>query len=164
MPLDLAGAVAVTDALFTALSGEMDAEYYTNFELWAELGGYNRDGLVVQAGLILGDNAAQNPLGDPIDLASGQVFASLRSAQAALGYRMPTNDVEWLEAVSPVLRVSHADPNTDVEGDDAWVITPGIGFYFHKRNRLTLTWDMASFGADGIDSENSFRAQMQFHF
>lgn len=164
MPLDLAGAVALTDAPFTALSGEMDAEYYTNFELWAELGSYGRDGLVVQAGLVLGDNPMLNPLGGAIDLAGGEDFASLRSAQAAVGYRMPTDDVEWLEAVSPVVRVSHADPNTDVENDDAWVVTPGIGFYFHKRNRLTLTWDMASFGADGIDSESSFKAQMQFHF
>lgn len=164
MPLDLAGAVALTDAPFTALGGEMDAEYYTNFELWAELGGYGREGLVVQAGLVLGDNPMFNPLGGAIDLAGGEDFASLRSAQAAVAYRMPTDDVEWLEAISPVVRVSHADPNTDVENDDAWVVTPGIGFYFHKRNRLTLTWDMASFGADGIDSESSFKAQMQFHF
>ena len=164
MPLDLAGAVALTDAPFTALSGEVDAEYFTNFEAWAELGSYSRDGLVVQAGVVLGDNGALNPLGGPVDLANGEDFASLRTAQAAVGYRMPTNDIEWLEAVSPVLRVSHADPNTDVEGDHAWVVTPGIGFYFHKRNRLTLTWDTASFGADGIDSESSFRAVMQFHF
>ena len=105
-----------------------------------------------------------NPLGGATDLAGGEDFASLRSAQAAVGYRMPTDDVEWLEAISPVVRVSHADPNTDVENDDAWVVTPGVGFYFHKRNRLTLAWDMASFGADGIDSESSFKAQMQFHF
>lgn len=164
MPLNLAAGVALTDAPFTALSGEVDAEYFTNFEVFAELGAYSRDGLVVQAGLIVGDNGAINPLGGPIDLAAGEDFASMRLVQAVVGYRLPVEGIDWLEAVSPVVRVSHADPNTDVEGDDAWVVTPGIGLYFHQRNRLTLTWDVANFGADGVDSESSFKAQMQFHF
>jgi len=27
---------------------------------------------------------------------------------------------DWLEAIAPILRVSYADPNTDVEDDEAW--------------------------------------------
>jgi len=163
-PLDLAGAIAVTDEAFTAAGGETEAEYFTNFELWAELGGYDRDGIVVQAGFILGDNPNLNPSGGDIDLAAGEQFASMRSFQGVAGYRIPVASAEWLEAVSPILRISHGDPNTDVDNDEAWGYTPGFVLYFHKRNRLSLTWDVASFAADGIDSENAFRAQMQFHF
>lgn len=164
LPLDLAGAIAVTDAPFTATDGETEAEYFTNFELWAELGAYGEDGLLVQAGFIVGDNPRSNESGGDIDLAAGEDFASLVSWQGVVGYRVPVDGAEWLEAVSPILRVSYADPNTDIDNDEAWGFTPGFVLYFYKRNRLSLTWDVASFAADGIDSENAFRAQMQFHF
>ncbi len=164
VPLDLAGAIAVTDAPFTATDLESEATYFTNFELWAEFGGYGEDGLLVQAGFIVGDNPRINELGGAIDLAAGEDFASLLSWQGVAGYRIPVRGTEWLEAVSPILRVSYGDPNTDVDDDEAWGFTPGLALYFQERNRLALTWDVASFAADGIDSENSFRAQMQFHF
>jgi DNA-binding winged helix-turn-helix (wHTH) protein len=163
-PLDLAGAIAVTDAPFTATGGETEAEYFTNLELWAELGGYGEDGLLIQAGFIVGDNPQINELGGDINLAAGEQFASLLSWQGVAGYRIPVDGAEWLEAVSPILRVSYGDPNTNVDDDEAWGFTPGFTLYFHKRNRLALTWDVASFGADGIDSENAFRTQMQFQF
>jgi len=163
-PLNVAGAVALTDAPFTNGSGEMDAEYFSNFELFAELGEYGRDGLVVQTGLIIGDNPTINPLGGAIDLAGGDDFASLMTWQGAVGYRIPTESADWLEAVAPVIRVSYADPNTDVDDDEVWGLTPGFTLYFHKRNRLMLTYDVASFAASGTDSESSFTAQMQFHF
>ncbi len=162
--LDLAGAIAVTDAPFTAAGGETEAEYFTNFELWAELGGYGDDGLMIQAGFIAGDNPRSNTTGGDIDLAAGEDFASLQSFQGVAGYRIPVDGADWLEAWSPILRVSYSDPNSDIDDDEAWGFTPGLALYFHKRNRLALTWDVASFAADGIDSENSFRAQMQFHF
>lgn len=164
VPLDLAGAFAVTDAPFTAADLETEAEHFTNFELWAQLGGYGRDGLVVQAGLILGDNPRSNESGGAIDLAAGEDFASLFSWQGVAAYRIPVHGTEWLEAVSPSLRVSRSDPNTDVDDDEAWGFTPGFALYFHKWNRLTLSWDVTSFTADDIDSENSFHARMQFHF
>jgi hypothetical protein len=163
-PLDIAGAVALTDAPFTATDGNADAKYYANFELWAELGGYDKDGLLVQAGLVIGDNPGINQLGAPIDLVVGDDFASLMSMQGVVGYRIPTDGTEWLEAVAPIVRVSYSDPNTDDDDDEALGFTPGIAFYFHKRNRLALTYDVASFSANGIDTEGAFRAQMQFHF
>ena len=164
LPLDIAAAVALTDAPFTGTDGEADAEYYTNFELWTELGGYDRDGFLVQAGLVVGDNPSINTLGAPIDLMLSENFASLLSMQGVVGYRIATDRTEWLEAVAPIVRVSYSDPNTDVDEDHAWGFTPGIALYFHARNRLALTYDVASFAADGVDSESAFRAQMQFHF
>lgn len=163
-PLDLAGAIAVTDAPFVATDGETEAEYFTNFELWAELGGYGENGLLIQAGFIMGDNPRLNTTGGDIDLAHREDFATLLSWQGVVGYRMSVDGADWLEAVSPILRVSHSDPNTRIDDDEAWGFTPGFVLYFHKRNRLALTWDVASFAADNVDSENSFRAQMQFHF
>ena len=164
VPLDLAAAIAVTDAPFTAAGGETEAEHFTNFELWAEFGGYGQDGFLIQAGLVAGDNPTSNTTGGAIDLAAGEDFASLQSFQGVVGYRIPLDGAEWLEAVSPILRVSYGDPNTDIDDDEAMGVTPGFALYFHKRNRLSLTWDVASFAADGLDSENAFRAQMQFHF
>ncbi|MFQ5529261.1 MAG: porin [Gemmatimonadota bacterium] len=164
MPLDLAGAVALTDAPFTDIDGEAEGEHFTNFEVWAELGGYSRDGLLVQAGLVFGENPRSNELGSPIDLVAGEDFASLMSWQGVVGYRIPPDGTEWLEAVSPIVRISYSDPNTDASDDEAWGFTPGFALYFHKRNRLALTWDTASFSDGAVSSESAFRAQMQFHF
>jgi hypothetical protein len=163
-PLELAGAVALSDAPFTATDGETEAEYYRNFELWAQRGDYDRDGFLVQAGVILGNNPALNEAGSAIDLAAGEDFASLLTWQGVAAYRIPVEGADWLEAVAPLVRVSYGDPNTNVDDDHAWGFTPGFTLYFHGRNRLALTWDIARFGADGVGSENSFKAQMQFHF
>jgi len=161
-PLKLAGAVARTDAPYE-VDGETLAEYFTNFELFAERGSYGRDGLLLQAGIILGDNPLTNDIGTSLDLAAGDNFASLLTWQGVAAYRIPVRGADWLEAVAPMLRVSYADP-TDLENDEVWGFTPGFTIYFYRRNRLTLNWDIASFGADGVGSENSFKAQMQFHF
>jgi hypothetical protein len=161
-PLKLAAAVARTDAPYV-VDGETLAEYFTNVEFFAERGSYGRDGLLLQAGVILGDNPLTSDAGTSIDLAAGDDFASLMTWQGVAAYRIPIRGADWLEAVAPMLRVSYADP-TDLENDEVWGFTPGFTIYFYRRNRLTLNWDIASFAADGIDSENSFKAQMQFHF
>lgn len=163
-PLELASALALSDAPYTAADDETEAEYYRNFELWAQLGAYDRAGLLLQAGLILGDNPALNDAGGAIDLASGEDFASLLTWQGVAAYRIPVESADWLEAIAPLLRVSYGDPNTDADDDQAWGFTPGLSLYFHGRNRLALTWDIVRFGADGVGGENSFKAQMQFHF
>lgn len=161
-PLKLAAAVARTDAPYE-VDGETVAEYFTNAEFFAERGSYGRDGLLLQAGVILGDNPLTSEAGTSIDLAAGDDFASLMTWQGVAAYRIPVRGADWLEAVAPMLRVSYADP-TDLENDEVWGFTPGFTIYFYRRNRLTLNWDIASFAADGVDSENSFKAQMQFHF
>lgn len=161
-PLKLAGAVARTDAPYEA-AGETLARYFTNVEVFAERGSYGRDGLLLQAGIIFGDNPLTSDTGSAIDLAAGDEFASLKTWQGAAAYRIPVRGADWLEAVAPVFRVSYADP-TDLDNDEVWGFTPGFTIYLHARNRLTLNWDIASFAADGVGSESSFKAQMQFHF
>lgn len=163
-PLELAGAIALTDAPYTGTDGGLEGEYFTNFEIFAELGGYDDAGLLVQAGAIFGDNPRLNELGGAIDLASMEDFASMRALQGAAAYRMAVDDAAWLDAVAPFVRISHADAFTD--GDDTAVLglTPGVVVYFHERNWLSLGWDIVSYSADGIDGQSSFKALMQFHF
>ena len=67
-PLELAAAVAASDAPYTAADGGTDADYYTDFELWAERGGWDRPGLLVQTGLVLGDNPRLDESGATYDL------------------------------------------------------------------------------------------------
>ncbi|MFW6089546.1 MAG: porin [Gemmatimonadota bacterium] len=163
MPLDVTGAVAHSDAPYVGTTGDPEAEHYTNFELWAGLGAWGRDGLLVHAGVVAGDNPHFNALGQPIDLAAGDEFGDLVTWQAVAAYRISVPGTEAIEALSPLLRISHGDP-TDAADDEVLAFTPGLALYFHGRNRLAMTWDLASFAADDVDAQNSFTAQMQFHF
>ena len=67
-------------------------------------------------------------------------------------------------AVEPVLRLSYADVNTDLADSEVWGFTPGLQIFFYKRNKLALNYDIASPTSDGLRSENSFKARLQFHF
>lgn len=162
-PVEVAAALAITDAPYVALNGDPAAKYYTDYELWASRGAWDRDGLLVQVGIVAGDNPRRNARGEVIDLAAGESMASLFSWQGVAAYRMPVRGADWLEAVTPFARVSFADP-TGADDDGALGVTPGVAFYFHGRNRLALSWDFASPQADGLGTEHSMKAQMQFHF
>lgn len=163
MPLEVAGAVAYSDAPYVGMSGDAEAEHYTNVELWAGLGAWGQDGPLVHAGLVAGDNPGFNDLGLPIDLAAGDEFGDLLTWQAVAAYRLPVPGSAAIEALTPLLRISYGDP-TDAADDEVLAFTPGLAVFFHGRNRLALTWDVASFAADDVDPESSFTAQMQFHF
>ncbi len=161
-PLTIAGAVAITDEPFTNASGELDGEYFSAFEIFAEYGNFTA-GPHLQAGLVFGENPTLNEAGGAIDLLGGEDFANLLTWQAIASWKFAVES-PFLEAVEPVFRVTRADPATDVDDDENWGFTPGIQFFFHKRNKLALNWDIVSFADDTLDSENSFKAQLQFHF
>lgn len=160
-PLMLAGALALTDAPYVATDGRTESEYFTNFELFAELGAYDEPGLLLQLGFVGGDNPDRDPDGTAIDLAAGDVFARLLTWQGVGAYRVATDGADWLEAVALFARVSYGDPS-EADDDEVWAFTPGVALYFHARNRLALTWDVARF--PGGETEHSVIAQMQFHF
>lgn len=160
-PLVLSGALALTDAPYVAADGEMENEYFTNVELFAELGAYDEPGLLLQLGLVAGDNPNRDPDGTTIDLAAGDSFGRLLTWQGVAAYRMAADGADWLEAVAPFARISYGDPS-EADDDDVWGFTPGVAVYFHARNRLAVTWDVARF-AGGV-TEHSVIAQMQFHF
>ena len=161
LPLVVAGAFALTDAPFEAADEGTESEYFQNFELFAELGSYSDPGLLVQLGYVGGDSPDRNSDGAAIDLAGGDEFGRLSTWQGVAAYRIAADGSTWLDAVAPMVRVSYGDPS-EADEDQVWGFTPGLALYFHARNRLAMTWDIARF-ADG-DTEHSFIAQMQFHF
>ena len=170
LPLSLAAAAASTDLPVQGLDDQpgvrASGERYTNFELWAELGTF-APGPHVQAGLIFGDNPLQTPAGDPVStdpVVGDREFASSRAWQVIGAYRISLADEELLEAVEPVLRVTGAEPNTDLDDDEAWGVTPGVQLFFGGRNKLALNWDLVVFADDRVESVNSFKAQFQIHF
>lgn len=163
LPLDLAAAAAFTDVPFTRASGELDGEYFTAVELWGELGAFE-PGPHLQAGLTLGENPLEDESGGDPALEAGEDFASMLAWQVVGAWRFDVPGSFFVEAVEPLLRVTRADPNRDLEADAAWGFTPGVQVFFDGRNKLALNWDFASFEAEELRSENSFKAQYQLHF
>jgi len=156
LPLQLAAAAALTDLPFRGPEDQpgarVSAEYYSDFELFAELGGYE-PGPHAQAGVVFGDNPTRTPAGgDPLQ------------PPAVGAYRLATEDTPWLEAVEPSFRVTWAEPNTDLEDDEAWGFTPGVNLYFHGRNKLQVGWDLVAYADDGTESVSSFKSQFQVYF
>lgn len=169
LPLSVAAAAAVTDLPFRAADDQSGSprsgEYYTDFEIWAELGDYEPDPHV-QAGLIFGDNPLQTEAGAPADPAmpGGDDFATMRSWQVIGAWRFPVPSTRYVAAVEPAFRVTRAEPNTDLDDDEVWGFTPGVNVYFHGRNKLQLGWDFVEFAAGGRESVNSFKSQFQVYF
>ena len=160
--LKFAGAAAATDEGFETEAQGLQSKYYYDYELFTELGDFS-GGPHFLAGFVFGDNPKQNVLGGPIDLELGDNFASFQTWQAIGTWRFNTSFL-GLEAIEPVFRITYGDPNTDISDDGGWGYTPGLQLYFYKRNRLSLSWDFASWEESGIRGEDSFKAQLQFHF
>ena len=68
-----------------------------------------------------------------------------------------------IEAIEPIFRVTWADPNTDIDEDDNWGLTPGVQIFFYGRNKISFNWDFALF-TDGTDSASSFKLLLQAYF
>jgi hypothetical protein len=164
MPLDFAGAVALTDVPFERQSGAIDGTYFTLFELWTELGAYTDPGLHIQAGLVLGENPTQNVVGDAPDFEAKEDLANLYQFQVIGSWKVPVEGVKWVEGFEPVLRIYRGDPNVDVDDDAGWGLSPGGQLFFRDRTKLVLSWDFALFDAEELRTENSFKAHFQVHF
>lgn len=162
-PLTIAAAGVLADIPFLRADESLDSRQAGAFELFAELGDFE-GGAHVQAGVILGKNRLENRLGTAPDLEAGDPLANMVTWQAIGSWKLDAGNNFFLEAVEPLFRVTMADPNRDLGGDTVWGFTPGVQIFFDGRNKLALNWDFVSFGADGVDSENSFKAQYQFHF
>ena len=162
-PLDLAAAAALTDIPFTRPSGELAGEYFTAFELWAELGEFGVAGPLVQAGLVFGENPLQAETGGEPDLPGNETLADFLTWQVVGAYRVDVPEGYLLTGVQPVLRLTSADPNTGLDDDRSWAVTPGVQLFLDGRNKVAINWDLAWFEGD-LDPENSFKAQYQFHF
>ncbi|MCG8469328.1 MAG: OprO/OprP family phosphate-selective porin [Gemmatimonadetes bacterium] len=161
-PLAINGAIAITDIPFTRSDETLDGRYFAALELFAELGNHSA-GPHVQAGLVFGKNGLQNEAGTTPDHEAEDPLASMVSWQAIGTWKLEVEDGYFFTAIEPLFRVTVSDPNRDVEGDRVTALTPGVQVFFGGRNKLAINWDFVSLGG-GLDSENSFKAQYQFHF
>ena len=171
MPLDIAVAGAVTDRPFVTDDGvTFTGKYFTNLELWVQLGGFN-EGLLFQGGYVYGQNPFENRQGDILDFLPTDEFARAHTFQVNTGYMFRTRPKDYkgpiakrpIGGIQPVFRVTWADPNTDIARDDNWGITPGVQIFFYGRNKLALNWDFALF-SDDTSSANSFKLMLQGYF
>ena len=126
----------------------IETEYGTAFEADLEVGAYRRPGVWLLAEYATGSNLVDD---------------DFRGAQAVATYYVPTGH-ERIEGVEPVFRWSYGDPNTSVEDDAGMLLTPGLNFHFHGRNKLMLNWDWYLPQGDVFANENAFRAQVQLAF
>jgi len=112
-----------------------------------------RDGLLVQAGVVVGDNwEADTPSTD----APG--FLAL---QGVASFYYPL-DNERFNGIEPLFRLSYADPNTDADDDNGLLLTPGFMAYIMGRSKIGVNVDVYS-PAVG-DTEYSFKVQSFLYF
>lgn len=179
LPLKVAVAGAVTEQPFDRpVTGQLAGKDYSNFELWAQLGGFPSDvvkkveanesvgigeQLVVQGELFFGQNPLLNKAGLPIDLAAGDDFANAWAFQVVGGWAFPIRGSGFFRAIQPIFRATYANAATDASFDSNWGLTPGVQIFFAQRQKLALNWDFVIYQGDlrGVDS---FKAQYQFYF
>ncbi|HKJ92316.1 MAG TPA: porin [Longimicrobiales bacterium] len=111
-------------------------------------GALRQPGLRLLAEVMAGDNLAA--AGAP----------GMRGAQAAAAWYMPVGGrrVEGLELEG---RVSYGDPDTAGNGDEGWLLTPGMAVYLLGRDRLQVNWDVYVPGASGADRHSALIVQLQ---
>ena len=142
-------AVSSRPGVFDALG---DEEHATAFAVDLEWGGFREEGLRVMAEAMMGDNPLLDPADDP----------SMRGLQAAASWFAPRDG--RVEGVEPLLRVSWADPDTDVDDNEGTLVTPGINFYFTGRNRLMINGEAYVPAQDGVDTQYGLEVRMQIYF
>jgi hypothetical protein len=112
-----------------------------------------RDGLLVQGGLVLGDNWELDPVTEgPPDFLTLQGVAS---------YYYPV-DGERVEGIEPLARLSYGDPNLDADDDAGLLVTPGFMVYVMGRSKIGANLDIYSPSVG--DMEFSFKLQTFLYF
>ncbi|MFB6368230.1 MAG: porin [Gemmatimonadota bacterium] len=161
LPVSVAVAGALTDLPYTGAGGRLGGQTYGDAEVFAEVGDFE-GGPHLQAGYVFGTNALETPQGGTPNPPAAEL-ATMNTWQAIGSWKLAVEDVEHVEAVEPVFRVTRSEPNTEVAGDEVWGFTPGVQVFFDGRNKIALNWDVVTFAGD-TPSANSFKAQYQFHF
>jgi phosphate-selective porin O/P len=132
---------AVTDSGFTNSAWGVDAQY----------GKPGDAGLFVLGEYLRGDDptAAKNTM---------QGIQGI----AAYNYRL-TSPTSWLYAVEPLFRIDLADPNTDLDGDRATLITAGLGFYMSSKAQFRVAYERQSFQG-ALPSISGVRSALTVNF
>ena len=84
------------------------------------------------------------------------------TTQGIVSYRFLITETENLEGVEPLVRVSWADPDTDVESDGGMLLTTGVMLHFLGRNRAAVNIDV--WDPEQGATEWSLKVQTSLHF
>lgn len=145
--LDISGQLALHDY---TVAGE--DEYANGWSLDAQYGAF-RDGLLVQAALVGGDNWTILDLGGDA--------AGFLAWQAVGSWYLPL-DGERLTAWEPLLRIGSGDPDTDVDDNGGFLFSPGAMVYIQGRNKVGFNLDYYS--PQTGDSEWGLKIQSFLYF
>jgi hypothetical protein len=129
------------------LDGEEEVDG-TAFEVDAELGGFRRPGIHVLGEAMMGTNLA--------------VDERMMGIQGVVSWFAPASG--RIEGFEPLGRLSWADPNGEIDGDEGLLVTPGFNVYFVGRTRLMLNWDVFVPADDRFETVHAMRAQAQVAF
>ncbi len=144
------GAHAVQLDFANDTTGQVD--YGTAYGADVDWGNYDR-GLHVIAGAMGGTNWRN------LD-AQGRT-SDFVTAQAILSYKAPVGG-KHISAIEPIGRVSWSDPDTDAAQDGAWLLTPGLQFFFLARNKMSFNADI--YVPDQGGTVWSFKGQFWMYF
>jgi len=112
-----------------------------------------RDGLLLQASLVTGENWKR--------LDAGDEPAPFRAFQAVASYYKAL-DGHRFAGVEPLLRFSFGDPDTGVANDGGVVVTPGLMLYVAGRTKIGLNLDVWS--PQTGNTEHSIKIQSYLYF
>jgi hypothetical protein len=121
----------------------------TAWEVDFELGEFRRKGVHLQGEAATGTNLAKDE--------------SFNSAQLVGAWFQPVSGKRF-EGWELAGRISWGDPSTDIDGDEAILLTPGFNIYFVGRNRFMLNWDVYNPSGSQFGTLHAFRAQAQIYF
>jgi len=94
-----------------------------------------RDGLLIQAAVVSGENWRSLDLND--------VPGSMVTAQIAASFYVPLEG-DRIIGIEPVGRISVADPDDNIDEDGGLLITPGLMLYFMGKNKIGFNYDYYS--------------------
>jgi phosphate-selective porin O/P len=128
-------------------------DYSSAWGVDVDWGSYS-PGLHLQGSFVSGQNWK--------DLGLDGTPSSFATTQGVLSYRFAIVGHPNVSGIEPVLRVSWADPDTDVASDRDLLLTTGVMLHFMGRNRVAANLDMWD-PAQG-DNEWSLKVQTYLHF
>lgn len=163
--VDLALNVGVSVRPYRTIATPMAAppdtstSYAPAFEFSADWGNFT-SGPHLQAGVVTGTNP--NTYSGTTDEA--QKFFAF---QVIGTYKHPFANQHWFEAIEPLVRVSWADPNTDVDDDGGILVTPGVNLFVMTRTRFAANADIfmpQESDSSDEDTEVSFKLASWLYF
>jgi len=89
----------------------------------------------------------------------------LRGIQGVAAYNLRFDSpTSWLYAVEPAFRIDVADPNTELEDDQATLITAVLGIYMSSRAQLRVAYERQSFQGSVTPTISGVRSALTVNF